>query len=82
MRRVVLADDEAAGDASQAFGRRLREVRQERGMSQDALADAADIHTTAIGRYERGLREPGLSKILQLARALDVPPGRLVNDLW
>lgn len=79
MRAVALADD--ARDASQAFGRRVREVRRAKGMPQDALAHAADIHPTAVGRYERGRREPRLSTILRLARALDVPPGELVDDL-
>jgi transcriptional regulator with XRE-family HTH domain len=47
-----------------AFGQRLRELRAERGVSQDTLALATGIHPTAIGRFERGDREPRLTSIL------------------
>ncbi len=67
--------------ASVAFGQRLRELRAERGVSQDDLADATDVHPTAIGRLERGAREPRLTTILRLARGLDVEPGDLLNKL-
>lgn len=42
-----------------AFGQRLRELRAECGMSQDKLARRTGIDATAIGRFERGAREPG-----------------------
>lgn len=67
--------------ASAAFGKRLRELRDRLDLSQDALAHATDIHPTAIGRMERGAREPRLTTILRLARGLDVQPGELLNDL-
>lgn len=64
-----------------AFGWRLRELRAERGISQDGLAEKTGIHSTAIGRLERGAREPKLKTILRIARGLDVKPGRLLDDL-
>lgn len=67
--------------ASVAFGLRLRELRAEHGLSQDDLADKTDVHPTAIGRPERGSREPRLTTILRIARGLDVEPGDLVNEL-
>jgi transcriptional regulator with XRE-family HTH domain len=67
--------------ASVAFGQRLRELRAERRVSQDDLARATDVHPTAIGRLERGSREPRLTTILRLARGLDVEPGKLLDDL-
>jgi transcriptional regulator with XRE-family HTH domain len=67
--------------ASAAFGRRVREIRAQRGLSQDALARATDIHATMIGRLERGVREPRLSTILRVAEGLDVQPGDLLNQL-
>lgn len=66
---------------SVAFGQRLRKLRAQRGVSQDALAHETDVHPTAIGRLERGDREPRLTTILRLARGLDVRPGELVDDL-
>jgi DNA-binding XRE family transcriptional regulator len=67
--------------ASAAFGRRLRTLRNHLDLSQDDLAFATDIHPTAIGRMERGAREPRLTTILRLAHGLDIEPGELVNDL-
>jgi transcriptional regulator with XRE-family HTH domain len=67
--------------ASVAFGQRLRELREERGVSQDTLADRTDVHPTAIGRLERGKREPRLTTILRIARGLDCEPGKLLDDL-
>jgi transcriptional regulator with XRE-family HTH domain len=63
------------------FGQRLRDLRAEHGVSQDALAERTGIHPTAIGRFERGDREPRLSSILRLARGLGVEAGKLVNGL-
>jgi transcriptional regulator with XRE-family HTH domain len=73
--------DEDPHAASVAFGQRLRELRAEHGLSQDALARNTDVHPTAIGRFERGAREPRLTTILRLARGLDVEPGELVDEL-
>jgi transcriptional regulator with XRE-family HTH domain len=67
--------------ATVAFGERLRELRAERGVSQDQLAHRTGIHATAIGRFERGGREPRLTTILRLAQGLDVPPGTLLDEL-
>ena len=72
-------DEDDARAASIAFGQRMRELRQERGMSQDDLAHACDIHPTAIGRIERGAREPRLTTILRLARGLGVASGELLD---
>ena len=73
--------DQEAKRASAAFGRRLRELRARLDLSQDALAQATDIHPTAIGRMERGAREPRLTTILRLADGLDVNPGELLDGL-
>jgi transcriptional regulator with XRE-family HTH domain len=64
-----------------AFGRRLRALRREHGVSQYALADRTDVHQTAISRFERGEREPRLKSILRLAEGLGVPPGTLLDTL-
>ncbi len=67
--------------ASELFGQRLRELRAEHGVSQYTLASRTGIHSTAIGRFERGTREPMLGSILRLARGLGVQPGRLLDEL-
>jgi DNA-binding XRE family transcriptional regulator len=73
--------DKDPGAARIAFGLRLRQVRTERGLSQDVLARRTDLHTTAIARFERGAREPRLTTILRLARGLEVPPSALMDEL-
>jgi transcriptional regulator with XRE-family HTH domain len=67
--------------ARSAFGRRVRQLRKAKALSQDQLAWSCDIHPTAIARIERGAREPRLTTILRLAQGLDVQPGELVNNL-
>ena len=55
-----------------ALGTAVRELRAERGLSQEALADAAQVHVTYLSGIERGLRNPSLDKLNALAAALDV----------
>ncbi len=63
-----------------AFGRRLRALRTERGLSQEALADLAGIHRTYIGSVERGERNIALDNSHARADALGVSAARLVAD--
>ena len=53
------------------FGTRLREVRQKRGMTQQALADVAGMSLTYISNMEHGLKVPSLTTIIRLAVALN-----------
>jgi XRE family transcriptional regulator, regulator of sulfur utilization len=69
-----------AADPLQLFGRRLRELRQERGWSQEQLAEFASVHENFVSRLETGAQEPGLIVILKLARAFDVPAAKLLSE--
>jgi transcriptional regulator with XRE-family HTH domain len=64
--------------AAVAFGRRLRAVREQRGMSLGDLGHETEVHPTAIGRMEHGRREPRLASIERLAAGLNVEPGALL----
>jgi transcriptional regulator with XRE-family HTH domain len=64
-------------DLDRSFGPNLRRLRNERGYSQEKLAQLADLHRTEIGLLERGEREPKLGIILKLAGSLDVSPNAL-----
>ncbi len=64
--------------AHAAFGRAVRSVRVERGLSQEALAAHSGLHRTYIGGIERGERNLSYANILRLAHALDVPASELV----
>jgi transcriptional regulator with XRE-family HTH domain len=54
------------------FGRRLKELREQAGLSQTALAEAAGLSQSAIAHWERGRSEPIWSNVLALATALGV----------
>ena len=60
------------------FGGRVRKIREGRGLSQEALADAAGLHRTHISLIERGQRSVQLETIESLAIALRVPPADLM----
>jgi DNA-binding XRE family transcriptional regulator len=55
----------------------LRRLRKQRGISVEQLAADAGLHSTEVTRLERGLREPRLRTVMEVAKALGVP----VQDL-
>ena len=63
------------------FAANLRSERLRAGMSQEALGHACDLHPTEISRLERAVREPRLSTIVRLARALGVRASDLVAGI-
>jgi transcriptional regulator with XRE-family HTH domain len=60
-----------------AFGARVRQLRIERGLSQESLADLADLHATFISKVERGVQNVSLLTVERLAKALKVRPAEL-----
>jgi transcriptional regulator with XRE-family HTH domain len=54
------------------FGKRLRQVRQKKGISQEKLAELAGLHRTYVSSVERGERNISLLNIEKLAQALGV----------
>ena len=56
-----------------AFGKRMREIRKEKGFSQEELAYATGLALSQIGRMERGQLNIGLSTVFVICRVLDVP---------
>jgi len=64
-----------------AFGRAVRRARLALGMSQEMLAEEAEMHRTYIGSVERGERNVSLENIVHLARALDTTPSTLLGDI-
>jgi transcriptional regulator with XRE-family HTH domain len=63
------------------FAANLRRIRLERDLSQEALGDLAGLHRTEISLLERGLREPRLSTIVRVSRALKAPPSDLLKGV-
>ena len=54
------------------FGKKIREIRTERGLSQEAFADIANVHRTYIGMVERAEKNITLLNIQKLAKALKI----------
>jgi transcriptional regulator with XRE-family HTH domain len=70
--------DAVIGDRRAEFGSRVRELRLARGISQERLAELAELHRTYVSSLERGQRNVSLENIHALARALGVA----VRDLF
>ena len=68
-------------DSKVLFGKHLRKLRLERGLSQEELAELADLHRNYVGGIERGERNLGLVNIVALAHALRIKPAKLMEPL-
>ena len=66
---------------SKAFGKRVRALRQARGLSQEAFADSAGLDRSYIGGVERGERNVSLNNIAKMAVALDIPLHELFRGI-
>lgn len=62
------------------FGHAVRRRRVAAGLSQEALASAAGVHPTYVSLLERGLRDPRLTSIQKVARALGSSAAVLVRE--
>jgi len=54
------------------LGKRVRELRQARDLSQEELAFRVGVHRTYLGGIERGERNPSLKNVAAIARALGI----------
>lgn len=62
-----------------AAGRRIKEIRTERGMSRMELAVASKMSVQAIIKYEHGDRDPSWESVLAITKALGVTPNELAE---
>lgn len=63
------------------FGLLLRELREKKGLTQANLGTDANLDRTYISLLERGLRQPSLNTIFDLAKALNVSPSSIIRQL-
>ncbi|MDQ3283063.1 MAG: helix-turn-helix transcriptional regulator [Acidobacteriota bacterium] len=75
MQEVTRRDHRSA--EARWFGSTVRQLREERGLTQAQLAEAADLSSTYLGIVERGENVPTLTVILRLADGLNLHPMEL-----
>lgn len=68
--------------AAELFGQRVRQARIALGVSQEEIANLADMHVTNYGRVERGEANSELHTIVRLATALNTDPAVLLDGLY
>lgn len=66
-------------DLLKQFGDRVRQIRTERGISQEKLAELCELHRTYISTIERGRRNVSLVNIHAIASALQIPMSELLD---
>jgi len=62
------------------LGNKIRMHRKLKGMTQEQLAEQADISLSFFGHIERGTRKPSLDTLVDIANVLEVSPDVLLQD--
>jgi transcriptional regulator with XRE-family HTH domain len=65
----------------EVFGKVLRELRVEQHISQEKLAEYCELDRTYISLLERGLRQPTITTIFKLSKALKISPSALIGKV-
>ena len=63
----------------ETFANRIRELREEKGISQTQLSQAMGLNSRTISNYERGLREPDFKTLKKLCDYFKVTAGYLIG---
>ena len=64
---------------NQAVAKTISDLRLKASLSQEELADAANIHRTYVSQIERGLKSPTLLVLVKLAAALKMKPSAVMS---
>ena len=59
-------------DTKKLIGMRIKEIRRSKGLSQEQLAEKADINSKYLSRMERGTENPTLDMFIKLSNALEI----------
>lgn len=62
-----------------AIGKRVRAARRARDMTQDQLAELANISTSFVGHIERGTRVPSLETMWRICKAMGLPMDHIMG---
>jgi transcriptional regulator with XRE-family HTH domain len=71
----------SAAKLLKTFGRSVRRLRKQRGLSQESLAEVCGLSRNYISDIERGVRNPGLLALVALAKALRVTLRELMEGI-
>ena len=66
--------------ALKTLGRRIAALRREKGLTQEALAEAMGVSRNHIADIELGVRNTGVLSLLLICKALALPPAALFED--
>jgi transcriptional regulator with XRE-family HTH domain len=66
-------------DIRRRVGANVKAAREAKGWSQEELADRARMHRTYISGIERGIRNPTITVLERVGKALEIAPGNLLN---
>jgi transcriptional regulator with XRE-family HTH domain len=78
--RNMKVETQDLSEIRELFGLRLRELRTQKGVSQEKLAELAGVDRTYVSGCERGKRNIGLENLVKLARALKCDAGELLSN--
>jgi len=67
-------------EALKTLGRRIAELRREKGLTQEELAEAMGVSRNHVADIELGVRNTGVWSLLLICRALALPPATLFDD--
>lgn len=68
-------------DIKEKFGKRLRKLRIDKGLSQEELSKEVGLDRTYVGKIERGEKSPSLKTIEKIAKKLDTEVWRLFKNI-
>ncbi len=61
------------------LGANLRQARKKLDLSQEQVAERSGVHATEVSRIEAGKRDPRVSTVERLAKAVELRPGQLLD---
>ena len=61
------------------FGKRLRQLRLSRNLSQDQLCDKLDMNASMLSNFETGKNAPALETMIKISKALDAEPNEIFD---
>jgi transcriptional regulator with XRE-family HTH domain len=79
MNRFAVSPTPLEEKALVALGRAISELRREKGLTQEELAQRVELHESYISFIESGRRNPTWGTVLRISRGLEVPMSELVQ---